>query len=129
MKIPMAERRVLVKNHAREYQRSGKKEKGRLLSHFVEATGLSRVYAARLLRNHGRRIVVGGGLEAKVEAAGKLKRKRDREYGAEAQEALKFLQSLLGFRYLLVGKDVGRIVRFLRGVGFLGTGHGWNGAL
>lgn len=97
MKIPMAERRVLVKNHAREYQRSGKKEKGRLLSHFVEATGLSRVYAARLLRNHGRRIVVGGGLEAKVEAAAKLKRKRDREYGAEAQEALKFLWELLDY--------------------------------
>jgi hypothetical protein len=99
MKIPMSERRVLVRNHAREYQRKGvkKKEKGRLLDHFVKATGFNRVYAARLLRNQSRRIVVGGGLEAKVEAVSKLRRKRDREYGEEVVEALKVLWRLLDY--------------------------------
>lgn len=97
MKIPMSERRVLVRNHAREYQRSGKKERGRLLDHFVEATGFNRVYAARLLRNHGRRIVVGGGLEARVEASEKSRRKRGREYDEEVREPLKVLWRLLDY--------------------------------
>ena len=97
MKIPMSERRVLVRNHAREYQRSGKKERGRLLDHFVEATGFNRVYAARLLRNHGRRIVVGGGLEARVEVSEKSRRKRGREYDEEVREPLKVLWRLLDY--------------------------------
>jgi hypothetical protein len=83
MKIPMKERRVLVKNHAREYQCESRKGKGRILDHFVKLTGYNRVYAARVLRNHGKCRHMGKGIVVQGEAAGCFKRGRGREYGLE----------------------------------------------
>lgn len=84
----MEERRILVKNQARSYQRSGKKEKTAILNRFVEATGYNRVYAARVLRTHGRRRHLGKGVVAQGDAAGVFKRGRGREYGPELIEPL-----------------------------------------
>lgn len=89
MRIPMEERRILIKTQARVYQKGGKKEKTSLLDHFVEATGYNRVYAARVLRSHGRCCHVGRGVFVQAEAAGCFNRGRGREYGAEVVEPLR----------------------------------------
>jgi hypothetical protein len=74
MKIPMGERRVLIKAEAEAYRRSGKKEKTVILDRFVESTGYNRVHAARVLRNHGRGIALGGGVVVKGNATGRFRR-------------------------------------------------------
>jgi hypothetical protein len=93
----MSERRVLVKTHARGYQRAGKKEKGRIMEVFVQATGYNRVYAARLLRSHGRRIHLGGRTVVRVDAVSCVKRQRARIYGPVETELLKRLWEYLDY--------------------------------
>jgi len=88
MKIPMEERRILIKNHAGAYRRAGRKEKTIILNHFVKITGYNRVHAARVLRNHQTRLHLGKGRVAQVDAAGWFKRGRGREYGSELIEPL-----------------------------------------
>lgn len=50
MKIDMADRDVLLKQYAVNYQHANKKDKGQILDVFVKVTGYQRVYGARLLR-------------------------------------------------------------------------------
>jgi len=73
MRLTMQERKTVTKAMAQQYRRGSKKDKGVVLTQFVEATGYNRVYAARLLRNHGRRIVVKPGIV--VEARARARRK------------------------------------------------------
>jgi hypothetical protein len=107
MKIPMEERRILVKNHAREYQRSRKGKKSEVLDLFVEATGYNRVYASRLLRGHGRRIQMGGRVVVRADAEVRVKRRRGREYGEEVVEALKAMWARLDY---VCGKRMQRAI-------------------
>lgn len=93
----MSERRVLVKSHARDYQRARKQEKGRILEVFIQATGYNRVYAARLLRSHGRKIRMGGRLVAEVDAVSRVQRRRTRTYGLREEELLKRLWEYLDY--------------------------------
>jgi len=51
MRATIKDRKVLVRNNARDYQRARKKEKGRIQEVFFKATECSRVYAVRLLRS------------------------------------------------------------------------------
>lgn len=83
MKIEMSDRRVLVRTSAKAYQRAGRKEKTVILDQFVEITGYNRVYAARRLRGHGKRVHLGQGMVAQGEAAGCFRRGRGREYGPD----------------------------------------------
>ena len=55
----MQQRQAVVAKAAGRYQRSSKKEKGSILSELVELTEYSRVYARRVLRQHGQRIKQG----------------------------------------------------------------------
>jgi hypothetical protein len=55
----MNEKRSVAAQMAGGYQRAGKKEKGVILRQFVELTGYVRRYAARLLRQHGKKTRVG----------------------------------------------------------------------
>jgi hypothetical protein len=55
----MQQRQAVVAKTASRYQRSSKKEKGSILSELVEVTEYSRVYARRVLRQHGQRIKQG----------------------------------------------------------------------
>lgn len=106
----MEERRILVKNHARGYQRASKKEKTAILNQFVEATGYNRTYAGRVLRNHGKRCQLGrGGLVVQGEAGGRFRRGRGREYGPDLIEPLVKVWENLDY---LCGK---RLVRGLPG--------------
>ena len=54
MRLTMQQREAVVAKAAARYQRSRKKEKGLILSELVELTEYSRVYARRVLRQHGR---------------------------------------------------------------------------
>ena len=62
MRLTMKERQTVTKAMAGQYRRSSKKEKGQILEQFVAATGYNRVYAAQVLRGHGRRVNAGAGL-------------------------------------------------------------------
>jgi hypothetical protein len=55
----MQQRQAVVAKAAGRYQRSGKQEKGLILTELVELTEYSRVYARRVLRQHGKRIKQG----------------------------------------------------------------------
>ena len=55
----MQQRQAVVAKAAGRYQRSGKQEKGLILTELVELTEYSQVYARRVLRQHGKRIKQG----------------------------------------------------------------------
>jgi len=93
----MAERRVLVKVFAAEYRRVRKKQKGLILDQFVEATGYERHYAARLLRSHGKRVVVAPGVMVKGDVGCRIRQRRRRIYGADVKRVLNRLWQLLDY--------------------------------
>jgi hypothetical protein len=55
----MQQRQAVVAKAAGRYQRSRKKDKSSILSELVELTEYSRVYARRVLRQHGQRLKTG----------------------------------------------------------------------
>jgi hypothetical protein len=59
MRLTMQQRQAVVAKAASRYQCSGKKEKSLILSELVELTEYRRVYARRVLRQHGRRVEAG----------------------------------------------------------------------
>jgi hypothetical protein len=93
----MRERRVLVKAFAAEYRRVRKKRKGAILDRFVEATGYKRHYAARLLRNHGRGVVLAPGVIVKGDVGCRIRRRRQRLYGEDVKRVLIRLWKLLDY--------------------------------
>lgn len=88
MKIPMEERRILIKHQAKSYQRSGKKGKSLILDQMVEATGGNRAYLARVLRSHGKRRWVRKGTVVVADAVGRYRKGRPRDYGERELEVL-----------------------------------------
>jgi hypothetical protein len=54
MGLTMDERKSLVRETARRYQRAGKKQKGRILEEFLHSTGYNRKYAIHILANEGK---------------------------------------------------------------------------
>jgi hypothetical protein len=114
----MHERKTVTKAMAAQYRRSSKKEKGRILEQFAAATGYNRVYAARVLRGHGRRVDAGDGLVLEGSAR---PRKRGacgpRRYGPEVAAALikvwKIMDHICGKRLAPVMPEiVERLVHF-----------------
>ena len=93
----MKERRVVAKAFATKYRQAAKKEKGRILDQFVEATGYVRRYAARILRGQGRRIGWGGARVAVAEHGEEVRRRRPRYYGPAEQSALKRIWEMLDY--------------------------------
>jgi hypothetical protein len=55
MRLTMQQRQAVVAKVAARYQRSSKKQKGVILAELVQLTEYSRVYARRILRQHGQR--------------------------------------------------------------------------
>lgn len=96
MKIPMTERRVLVKHEAKRYQKAGKREKQAILDRFVEATGYHRVYAAHLLRSHGK-IATLGSTRLVADAGQAVLRKRAKTYGEAVRKPLERLWALMDY--------------------------------
>lgn len=93
----METRRALVAVHAKDYQGAAKKQRGEILTMVVQATGYNRVYAARLLRGHGRRVWVRPGVAVQGDAKVRLRRHRPKRYGAELLAPLKRLWELLDY--------------------------------
>ena len=54
MGLTMSERRSMVRESAKRYQRAKKKEKGNILNEFVELSGYNRKYAIHILANEGK---------------------------------------------------------------------------
>jgi len=93
----MQERKVLTKALAERFRRAGKKEKGRILTEFVEAAGYNRSYAAFLLRNHGRRVAVKPGVVLEGSAGRRCRKARARIYGPELRKPLKKVWEVMDF--------------------------------
>lgn len=107
MKIPMEDRRTMVKHQAVEYQRARKGVKSRILDLFVKTTGYNRTYGARLLRGHGKRTWLRPGLAVKGDIGIKGKRSRPKVYGPEVLAALKQIWECLDY---LCGKRLARAI-------------------
>lgn len=89
MRLSMKERKAVTKTLAGKYRRVSKKKKGRMLDTFVEATGYNRVYAAQVLRGHGKRVELAPGVVVKGRARAKRKRRPGKPtYGPEVVRAL-----------------------------------------
>ncbi|MDA2931177.1 hypothetical protein MYX84_14740 [Acidobacteria bacterium AH-259-O06] len=96
-RLDMRERRVLVKAFAGEYRKGGKKEKGAILERFVKASGYVRRYAARLLRNQGRRVVLRPGVRVEGDVTIRVRRRRGRTYGEDVKRELKRIWEMLDY--------------------------------
>lgn len=97
MKIPMAERRILTKHWAKEYQKANRKEKSRILDRFVRETLHNRVYAARILRNEGKQVRVNVRTVVRGDSGKRLERRHPKTYGDDVQEALVTLWEYSGY--------------------------------
>ena len=62
MGLTMREKQAVTRQLAVEYKRATKKQKGRILDTLTELTGYNRSYAARVLRQRARYVVVGRGV-------------------------------------------------------------------
>lgn len=98
--LDMRTRRQIGRIMAERYQKTRKKEKGRILDEFTGITKYSRGYGKWLLRNWGRRIVVWRGKERVVVIGQrpkdqKGKRKRPAVYDRKVLEALKNIWQIL----------------------------------
>ena len=95
MRLAMSERRVLVKACAGQYQRGNKRERSAVLGRFVAASGYCRAYASWLLRWHGKRVRVGARVVVVGDATTRVRRRRERVYGAEVVAVVTRLWKLL----------------------------------
>ncbi len=72
-----------MKAFAGQYQRGNKREGSAVLGRFVAASGYCRAYASWLLRWHGKRVRVGTRVVVVGDATTRVRRRRERIYGAE----------------------------------------------
>src|SRR3977135_3323584 len=86
MGLTMKERRAVAGEMAARYEQTTKKDKGVILKQLIELTGYTRRYAARLLRQHGKKKRVGKITRTDKEV--KVRRQRQPTYGREVAEAL-----------------------------------------
>jgi hypothetical protein len=91
MALTMKEKQAVTREMAAEYQRATKKRKGEILDSLVGLTEYNRSYAARVLRQRSRDVVLGSGRVGRVKVTvvadrrspPKKKRRRQRVYGKE----------------------------------------------
>ncbi len=98
MKSTMKERQAITKMISEQYRRATKKGKGVILDQFVESTGYNRLYAARLLRHHGKRVEVAPGrvLEGSIQVKAQ-RPPREPTYGPEVLKPLKKIWKIMDF--------------------------------
>ena len=98
MSLTMREKQAVTRQLAVEYKRATKKQKGGILDTLTELSGYNRSYAARVLRQRARYVVVGRGIVKGVKVTlvedertkrKKKKRKRSKTYGKDVFVALK----------------------------------------
>ncbi len=96
MGLAMKTRRDIVKEVAPRYQRSNRKGKGAILVEFTGLTGYCRCYASWLLKNWGKRIVIGRHTLVGGEMTGGVRRRKKR-YGDDVVKTVKRLWCLMDF--------------------------------
>ena len=62
MSLTLKEKQAVTKQLALEYKRATKKEKGRILDSVIQLTKYNHSYAARVLRQRARYVVIGRGV-------------------------------------------------------------------
>ncbi|HHY35193.1 MAG TPA: hypothetical protein GX510_06135 [Firmicutes bacterium] len=101
MGLLMRTRMEVIKNVAEQYRRSTRKEKGKILDSIVRITGYNRSYASHLLSlcGKGYRIKARDGKEYRLVADPRVKpsRKRQKTYGPEVLEPLKYIWAVMDF--------------------------------
>ena len=98
MGLRMDERRPVIREISKRYQRAGKKERGDILDEFMKLTGYKdRSHAAFILRNEGRRVRVGSRLVIEGDAGKRAKRKRGKYYDEEVKAGLKAVWLIMDY--------------------------------
>jgi len=113
----MKERKRIAEATAGRYRKADKKEKGVILTEFVELTGFARSYAALVLRNQGRVVTVNRKLRVRGDVGKKLPRRgRGPTYDAQTVKALvqvwRIMDYICGKRLApVLGEIVERLLR------------------
>ena len=97
MRLDLKARQSLVRVNAARYQKSSKKEKGKILDEFVESTGYRRCYASLLLNRHGRSVRVDRKTTLIGDISKRVRKKREPIYGPDVLEAVKKIWANLDF--------------------------------
>ena len=98
MSLTMTERQAVTRQMAMEYKKATKGRKGIILDTLIQLTGYNRSYAARMLRERARYVVVGRGVvngvkvtaveDERTRPKNKRKRKRKKTYDKDVLHAL-----------------------------------------
>ncbi len=75
MRLTMKEKQKVIQQVSKRYQKSRKKEKGRILDEFVQITGYNRSYASYVLKNWDKKVYTRIGGKSVVFVLGERKRK------------------------------------------------------
>ena len=97
MRLDMRARQSLVRVTAGRYQKSSKKQKGKILDEFVQSTGYDRCYASSLLSWHGRPVRVDAKTTLVGDVGKRVRKRREPIYGADEVKALKIVWMNLDF--------------------------------
>ena len=97
MRLDLKARQSLVRVNAERYQKSSKKEKGKILDEFVESTGYRRCYASLLLNRHGRAVRVDHKTRLIGDISKRVRKKREPIYGPDVLETVKKIWANLDF--------------------------------
>jgi hypothetical protein len=99
MGLTMKERRPIYREFAEKYRKArNKKSKTEILKNFVETTGRNRNYAATLLRNHGKKVKVGGKYLLKADISKKMPGQgRKKKYDEAVLSPLKRIWKIMDF--------------------------------
>ncbi len=99
MGLTMKEKQAVTRQMALEYKRATKGQKGKILDTLIQLTGYSRSYAARVLRERARYVIVGQGVvhgtkvtlveDERTRPKKKRKRRRKKLYDRDVLRALK----------------------------------------
>jgi len=110
MRLTMKERKKAAAIVAPRYQKARKKDKGVILSEFIELTGYGRRYASYVLRSHGKKIRISDKAVMVGDVRKRARAKRSRIYDDAVQEVLKkvwyIMDCICGKRLAPVLKEV-----------------------
>src|SRR5215813_4036504 len=97
MRLDLKARQALVRVNAGRYQKSTKKEKGKILDELVQSTGYRRCYASLLLSRQGRPVRVDRTTTLVGDISKRVRKKREPIYGPDVLEAVRKIWANLDF--------------------------------
>jgi len=112
MGLRMNERRAVTREIARRYQKSSKKQRGKILDEFTALTGYNRTYASHILSNWGRKVFLKRGGETVAVIFGEVRRKtkkhRQRQYDNKVVSVLRSIWMISDY---LCGKRLAPVLK------------------